>query len=283
MPTTTPLTDAIQALTTYANETTGASDTTLSAAVGTLVAGYGQGGGGDMLPTFVANQNVGSYTFQGNSFTDWQFAEKKFTSLSLPNLVNSQKDNMFYKAEINVLDLPNLQTCRNNYFRESKISTLNVPKLKTCGASAFEGCDQSALNLPEFVNATGQTVFKSMWKLKTAVFPKCTTPGNYSFERCSQLEAVDFTALSTIPQGLFNYCTALNVLVLRNTTAVTLSNVNAFNNMGGKAVTVYVPSALVSTYPTMNNWSSVTAASLTFAAIEGSAYETAYVDGTPIE
>ena len=46
MPTTTPLTDAIQALTTYANETTGASDTTLSEAVGTLVAGYGQGGGG---------------------------------------------------------------------------------------------------------------------------------------------------------------------------------------------------------------------------------------------
>ena len=45
MPTTTPLTDAINALTTYANETTGASDTTLSDAVATLVAGYGQGGG----------------------------------------------------------------------------------------------------------------------------------------------------------------------------------------------------------------------------------------------
>lgn len=45
MPSTTPLTDAINALTTYANETTGASDTTLSDAVGTLVDGYGQGGG----------------------------------------------------------------------------------------------------------------------------------------------------------------------------------------------------------------------------------------------
>lgn len=44
MPTTTPLTDAIQALTTYANETTGASDTTLSEAVATLAAGYGGGG-----------------------------------------------------------------------------------------------------------------------------------------------------------------------------------------------------------------------------------------------
>ena len=41
MPSNTPLTDAINALTRYANETTGQSDTTLSDAVGTLVAGYG--------------------------------------------------------------------------------------------------------------------------------------------------------------------------------------------------------------------------------------------------
>lgn len=43
-----PLTDAIQALTRYANETTGKSDTTLSDAVETLVEGYGQGGGGSV-------------------------------------------------------------------------------------------------------------------------------------------------------------------------------------------------------------------------------------------
>ena len=40
----TPLTDGINALTQYANETTGKQDTTLSDAVGSLVEGYGQGG-----------------------------------------------------------------------------------------------------------------------------------------------------------------------------------------------------------------------------------------------
>ena len=45
----TPLTDAIQALTTYSNTVTGASDTTLSDAVATLAAGYG--GGGGIVPT----------------------------------------------------------------------------------------------------------------------------------------------------------------------------------------------------------------------------------------
>ena len=44
----TPLTDAINALTTYANEITGKSDTTLSSAVGSLADGYG-GGGVDWL------------------------------------------------------------------------------------------------------------------------------------------------------------------------------------------------------------------------------------------
>lgn len=57
----TPLTDAIQALTTYANETTGASDTTLSAAVGTLVAGYG-GGGLTQLYNSTLVQNTRSVT-----------------------------------------------------------------------------------------------------------------------------------------------------------------------------------------------------------------------------
>lgn len=45
MATTKPLTDAITALTTYANSVTGASDTTLSDAVRTLADGYGQSGG----------------------------------------------------------------------------------------------------------------------------------------------------------------------------------------------------------------------------------------------
>lgn len=58
MPSTTPLTDAINALTTYANETTGASDTTLSAAVGSLVAGYGGGGGSGWSADEIATRSM---------------------------------------------------------------------------------------------------------------------------------------------------------------------------------------------------------------------------------
>lgn len=77
MPSTTPLTDAINALTQYANETTGASDTTLSDAVGTLVAGYGGGGGSSDIFEFSAG-NIKALVFNSavvtTDYTDNQDA-----------------------------------------------------------------------------------------------------------------------------------------------------------------------------------------------------------------
>lgn len=78
---TTPLTDAINALTQYANETTGASDTNLSDAVGTLVAGYGGGGGS-------------SYTLSIQNATN---TTDKWNTLPLPNTMSSGG---YFEAEV---------------------------------------------------------------------------------------------------------------------------------------------------------------------------------------
>ena len=71
MSTTTPLTDAINALTTYSNTVTGKNppDTTLSDAVATLAAGYGGGGGsGSGFPDFSAG-NIRALIFNSAYFT----------------------------------------------------------------------------------------------------------------------------------------------------------------------------------------------------------------------
>lgn len=73
MPNATPLTDAINALTTYANETTGAGDTNLSDAVGTLIDGYGGGGGVSLLGEVTIQSNVRGYNLDLSAYQNYNF------------------------------------------------------------------------------------------------------------------------------------------------------------------------------------------------------------------
>ena len=74
----TPLTDSINALTTYANEVTGVSDTTLSDAVHTLASGYGGGGGTVSVP----KKDVNFFDYDGTILYSYTAAE----ALSLTEL-----------------------------------------------------------------------------------------------------------------------------------------------------------------------------------------------------
>ena len=95
---------------------------------------------------------------------------------------------------------------------------------------------------------------------------------------CQQLEFCDIGSTTGIGANAFANCLALDTLVIRKTTLCTLSNVSAFTNTplgsGGTGGTVYVPSALISTYQTATNWSTLySGGTITFAAIEGSDYD----------
>lgn len=91
MPSNTPLTDAINALTTYSNTVTGASDTTLSDAVATLAAGYGGGGGGlSLLDTItVSAVNGVRIDIDPTWFTSYTFV------MIVPDLTYSASDWMY--------------------------------------------------------------------------------------------------------------------------------------------------------------------------------------------
>ena len=127
------------------------------------------------------------------------------------------------------------------------------------------------------------TAFGWCTSLKTAVFKDFTSTTQFS--GCTALEAVDLRGSLTVQS--FNGCTKLATVVIRATSVVSLSNINAFNNTpfaSGKAGgTLYVPQALIASYQAATNWSTILGyANNQILQIEGSIYETQYVDGTPI-
>lgn len=99
------------------------------------------------------------------------------------------------------------------------------------------------------------------------------------FRNCAALKVVDIGLSYGIGSATFPSCPVLNTLIIRKADGVcALLGVNTFNGTpfasGGTGGTVYVPAALVETYKTATNWSTLYAAGTChFAALEGSEYE----------
>ena len=96
---------------------------------------------------------------------------------------------------------------------------------------------------------------------------------------CQHLEFCDLGTSYGLGSNAFANCYSLSTLVLRRPSVAVLGNVSALLNTpmrgyNGLTGTVYVPSALISSYQTATNWSTLyNDGTVTFVAIEGSEYE----------
>ena len=157
MPSNTPLTDAINALTQYANETTGASDTTLSDAVGTLVAGYGGGGGGlTQLYNLTLAQNTRTVTI--NFTADMKACDFLFIVVS-GELVTSSYDWVYW-------DVDSTAFGQNNYTRQTKVFTFPYmfAKNTNTGESYFVWFDKNnAISGMKIGTALDWTTLTYLW------------------------------------------------------------------------------------------------------------------------
>lgn len=152
---------------------------------------------------------------------------------------------------------------------------------------AFYNCS----NMTEFkchnVINGGKDAFTGT-KVHKLALPRWTYYAGYALENNRTLYELDLTDAYRFAVNTFNGCSALSVLVLRHSSVVSLANINAFTNTpfaSGKAGgTLYVPQSLISSYQSATNWSTILGyANNQILPIEGSAYETQYADGTPIE
>lgn len=115
-----------------------------------------------------------------------------------------------------------------------------------------------------------------------------------AFDSCTSLEKVDWSG-SGINGNMFTGCSSLNILILRRSSSIVSIGNNSFSNSsfasGGTGGTIYIPKVLYDElgtgssldYKAATNWSTYDGyGTITWAKIEGSIYENAYADGTPI-
>lgn len=139
------------------------------------------------------------------------------------------------------------------------------------------------------LTSMGDRAFGNCTGGRIIVLPSISTVGQYSMADSPEYEIIDLGP--NMPNIVTNYFFSedllLDTLIIRKSSVVSINNVNEFNltkfDSGGTGGTLYVPSALISSYQSASNWSTVLAyANNSIEAIEGSYYETHYADGTLI-
>lgn len=253
-----PLTDAIEALTRYANEITGQTDADLSAAVATLAAGYGAGA--DILDAGKPDGDVVS-------------------------AVSTTKDGIcMNRTGITSVSAPNLTAVPAQCFQScTALASVNLPAAVSIGKSAFQGCSALTVFETEANLAFRSDVpfqFSSCTSLTEFTAPNATgTVGQEAFSSCTSLAEVDLGSITSLNKyRVFGSCAALGTLILRNNAVVQISNSTFYGctkiEDGGSGAVIYVPSALIEDYKIASIWSTYFGyGTLTFTAIEGSEYE----------
>ena len=167
------------------------------------------------------------------------------------------------------------------------ITKVSLPYATFIPSGFCQGCESLERVYAPLVKRLDMNAFSGCSSLQYAVFPLLETGYSTEFNGCTRLLGADIFGV-TLTTKMFYDCEKMATLVLRNPNAIcTLSNINVFTNTpfatGKSGGTLYVPQDLISSYQNATNWSTILGyANNRILPIEGSIYETQYVDGTPI-
>lgn len=182
----------------------------------------------------------------------------------------SDIDNLIAGTMPNV-EFESVKTIGANFFQNNQtIKSVSFPNSTNTGATAFFDCKQlESIYFPKATHVNGYS-FRNCVKLKDVKLESVTTLGDYCFQGCTGLETMNLPKCTSISLTAFvGGLSKFDTLVLGSNTICALAGVGAFDRTpfrNGTGGTVYVPSALVSSYESATNWKSLE--STTFAAIE---------------
>lgn len=183
--------------------------------------------------------------------------------------------------------------CDYAFAGATQLKSVIFPQQIGLGAQAFFGAGLQTVHM-HAVTAIANSVFSNCASLETLVCESGTLNAAFAFQNCSNLRVVDANMPSLGPAA-FNGCKNLQTLILRKTDGLTTGgnaiSASDYFKSGGAGGTIYIPTVLFDhlgdgsslDYKAASGWSTIDGyGTITWAKIEGSAYETAYADGTPI-
>jgi hypothetical protein len=147
------------------------------------------------------------------------------------------------------------------FYYRTNLKSVNLPNVKSVGMYAFGRCTGLETVDLQNVMSIDMNAFDRCRNLTIANCPNVTSIDYGAFQECSKLATMDFYNITTIDGYVFGECASLKTFIIRGATMCTLERVDSFNGTpfaSGKAGgTLLVPSALVESYKTATNWSSV--------------------------
>lgn len=221
----------------------------------------------------------------GGQWTSDGIADQSQPNGDIVLTVSGVNERAFYKRPITSVYSTTVTQIDNYSFANcSGLKSVDFPNLTNSAYTGrgylFQSCSNlESVNLPLFRSATSGYVFSGCSKLTEVLLPSYNNAtGSDMFSGCTLLTTVDLGSCSRIDGNCFKNDSSFTTLILRRSTVTPLNSTNIFNGTpfasGGSGGTIYVPSNLLSSYPTATNWSTVNSyGTITWKAIEGSIYE----------
>lgn len=121
----------------------------------------------------------------------------------------------------------------------------------------MSGVGIQSVSLPNCSNASINNIFYNCRSLEIVNLPKLTYAYRGMFYGCSKLASLSLPCCNNIGVQAFMNASTLTSLTLGANSVATLQNTNAFTNTPIASGTgyIYVPSDLVESYKSANNWS----------------------------
>lgn len=236
------------------------------------------GGGGDSLDDFIGNEGdfASAYDIEidceavpGYSFWRRPVKIARFPNATEigPNMFDTcaSLEEVYFDSYIGNQNLGNQMVPTNALIGCTALKKIYAPncthyRFSVNNSNSYASLTDVILSPSKLVFVTGDAFRGS--KITAFCYPKVERLYNNVFRDCSLLTMVDILMSSWNFEGqVFYNASSLNTLVVRSTTLRALNNISAFTGTpfasGGTGGTLYVPSALVSSYQSASNWSTI--------------------------